>query len=305
MMELSTVHPAESSRPWMAYRAKEKAISDADTAPWTVEQVISFHRSLERTPGNHRDLWYLAIDHLRDLAHDLENSDTSIASTLLGLGETEVRKVIGNACRDRGRLRYSVTQESELADARMPDIQFHRAGMGSVPCELKLAESWTGPSLFERLEVQLCGDYLRDRQSDRGIFLLVYGGGKQSWFDPSGRPIKGFVALVEALQEQWSTISPRFPEVEDIRVIGIDLTKRGIDTRTRLTGKARTSRTGAKTAKTAKVVKAAKVVNTLPNTAATKGGAGPQAASGNAKQGKLVERSAGKKEPPSSGRRAR
>lgn len=242
MMELSAVHPAESSRPWVAYRAKEKAIADADMAPWTVEQVISFHRNLERTPRNHRDLWYLAIDHLRDLAHDLENSDTSIASTLLGLGETEVRKVIGNACRDRGRLRYSVSQESELADAKMPDIQFHRAGMGSVPCELKLAESWTGPSLFERLEVQLCGDYLRDRQSNRGIFLLVYGGGKQSWFDPNGRPIKGFLALVEALQEQWSTISPRFPEVEDIRVIGIDLTKRSIDTRARLAGKTGTPR---------------------------------------------------------------
>jgi len=251
MMELSALHPAETSRPWIAYRAKEKAIADADTAPWTVDQVISFHRNLERTPASHRDLWYLAIDHLRDLAHDLENSDTSIASTLLGLGETEVRKVIGNACRERGRLRYSVSQESELADSKMPDIQFHRAGMGSVPCELKLAESWTGPSLFERLEVQLCGDYLRDRQSNRGIFLMVYGGGKQSWIDPNGNPIKGFLALVEALQEQWSTISPRYPEVEDIRVIGIDLTKRGIDTKTRLTGKARKAR------KTSKAVKSA------------------------------------------------
>ena len=33
--------------------------------------------------------------------------------------------------------------------------------------------------------------------------------------------------LVVALQEHWLTIAPRFPDVEDIKVIGIDLTKRG------------------------------------------------------------------------------
>ena len=36
----------------------------------------------------------------------------------------------------------------------------------------------------------------------------------------------GFVGLVEALQSRWTAIAHRFPKVEDIRVIGIDLTKR-------------------------------------------------------------------------------
>jgi hypothetical protein len=56
------------------------------------------------------------------------------------------------------------------------DLRFHGAVFdGPVRAELKLADKWTGPHLFERLEVQLCGDYLRDKRSSRGIFLLGRG----------------------------------------------------------------------------------------------------------------------------------
>jgi hypothetical protein len=241
MMDISTAHPSEQSRPWIAFRAREKATADADIAPWSVEQVLSFHNSMERTPRNHRDLWYLAIDRIRDYGHDLEHGDTSTAASLLKFYETAIRQFIGNALRDRAQARYSISQESELADAKKPDIQFHGAGFGSVPCELKLADRWTGPCLFERLEVQLCGDYLRDRQSDRGIFLLVYAGGQERWVHRNGTQILGFPALVEALQNYWLTISPQFPGVEDVRVMGIDLTQRGIDGKARLGTKPQTA----------------------------------------------------------------
>ena len=234
MMEISTAHPSEHSRPWLAFRAKEKATADADMAPWSVEQVLSFHNSMERTPRNHRDLWYLAIDRIRDYGDDLEHGDTSTAESLLEFDERKIRQFIGNELLNRAQARYSISQESELADAKKPDILFHGAGFGSVPCELKLADRWTGPSLFERLEVQLCGDYLRDRQSDRGIFLLVYAGGQKRWVHPNRTQIRGFAALVEALQSYWLTISPQFPGVEDVRVMGIDLTQRGIDGKARL-----------------------------------------------------------------------
>ncbi|MBL8264196.1 MAG: hypothetical protein JNM58_17430 [Xanthomonadaceae bacterium] len=249
MMEISAAHPSEQSRPWMAYRAKEKAIADADMAPWSVDQVLSFRDRLERTPRNHREMWDLAIDRIRDYGYDLEHGDTSIAQSMLELDERAIRQFIGNALKERAQSRYTISQESELADAKKPDIQFHGAGFGSVPCELKLAERWTGPSLFERLEVQLCGDYLRDRQSNRGIFLLVYAGGQKRWAHPNGTQIKGLKALVEALQNYWLTISPQFAGVEDIRVMGIDLTQRGID------GKARAGEKRAKATPTKKTKK--------------------------------------------------
>lgn len=97
---------------------------------------------------------------------------------------------------------------------------------GPVPVELKLADKWTGSQLFERLENQLCGDYLRDVRSSCGIFLLVNHGGKKTWAPPGSKRVS-FNALVTALQQHWETLAPQYPNVEDIKVIGIDLTKRG------------------------------------------------------------------------------
>jgi hypothetical protein len=42
-----------------------------------------------------------------------------------------------------------------------------------------------------------------------------------------GEGAGGFNDLVIALQQHWLAIAWRFPNVEDIKTIGIDLTKRG------------------------------------------------------------------------------
>jgi hypothetical protein len=252
LMDISRAHPAETARPWMAFHAKEKATLDADALAWSPRQVRDFHDRLDRTPANHRDLWYLALDRLLDLKHDLEEGDASIASILQPVDrETDIRKYIGNWCRERSGGRYVIPQEEELADAKRPDLRFHGVGFdGPVPAELKLADKWTGPHLFERLEIQLCGDYLRDKRSSRGIFGLVYHGTKPSWDLPKGGRVESFAALVEALQSHWEILAPQFPGVEDIRVIGIDLTKRGIDAKTAAARK-RKSKAVAKTSEEA------------------------------------------------------
>ncbi|MBZ4218776.1 MAG: hypothetical protein LAC69_01105 [Chlorobium sp.] len=73
---------------------------------------------------------------------------------------------------------------------------------------------------------QLCGDYLRDNRSGRGVFVLVYRGGKPHWEVPGSGIRVDFEGLTSALQEHWTQISPKFSNVDDIKVIGIDLTKR-------------------------------------------------------------------------------
>lgn len=231
LAEMARAHPEEESRPWMSFQAKAKATIDADIAAWTPAQVRDFNDHLVRTPANHRELWYLAIDRLEALKHDLEDGDASIASLLQVVEqETEFRKLIGGWCRDRAGGRYNIPQEEELADAKRPDLRFLGVGFDApVPAELKLADKWTGPHLFERLEVQLCGDYLRDVRSSRGIFVLVYLGSKTYWELPIGGRAESFDALIDALRAHWLQISNQFPGVEDIAVVGIDLTRRGSD----------------------------------------------------------------------------
>jgi hypothetical protein len=228
LQEIAQAHPAEPLRPWSAFYAHQKATADSQTSPWEPAKVVEFHESLESTPSTHRELWNLAIDRLLDLKDDLEGGDSSYAEILLLTNqETSIRKFIGKWLRDRAVGRYVVPQEEQLADDKRPDYRFQNSQTyAPVPVELKLSQNWSGPEHFERLENQLCGDYLRDVSSSCGIFLLVNNGGQVAWDSPNKGRI-GFEDLVIALQEHWLAIASKFPNVEDIKVIGIDLTKRG------------------------------------------------------------------------------
>lgn len=225
--ELAKVQPTEKTRKWIKLQAKKRAELDSDMRPWSPTQVREFNQDFERTPGNHKELADLAVLRLLDLKYDLEDGDSSIAGILQTVTlEPEMRKFIGRELGENANGRYSISQEEELADAKEPDLRFLGMGFdGPVPVELKLADNCTGPDLFERLKNQLCRDYLRDDSSNRGVFLLVYRGDKTKWKLPDGGYVV-FSNLINALQGHWRKISPKFLGVEDIRIVGIDLTLR-------------------------------------------------------------------------------
>lgn len=225
--EIAKQHPNAQSRPWLASYAKTKAEQDADFTAWSPAQVREFHEHLDRTPANHRELADLAILRLLDLKDDLENGDDSIARVLRRVEkEPEMRNFLAHQLREKALDRYTITQEEELADDKRPDLRFHGAGFDApAPAELKLADRWTGPKLFERLENQLSGDYLRDNRSSRGIFALVNLSSAKQWQLPSS-DLADFDGLVQALQNHWESIANKHSHVEDITIIGIDLTKR-------------------------------------------------------------------------------
>lgn len=229
LSEIANAHPNKSYRPWLMRLAIAKAEADADLQVWSAIQVHEFQQKVERTPNNHRDLAELANLRLLDLKDDLEDGDASVAEIVRkGVTvETEMRTYIGRELREKAFGRYNIPQEEELADGKKPDLRFLGVGFdGPVPCELKLADRWTIEELFERMENQLCGDYLRDIRSGRGFLLVVDRGEQKSWKLPGSTKRVKFDALIDALQKRWELISNRFPGVDHIEVIGIDLTKR-------------------------------------------------------------------------------
>ncbi|MDO9067598.1 MAG: hypothetical protein Q7W05_03975, partial [Deltaproteobacteria bacterium] len=227
--DIANAHPEETSRQWIMHHAKTKAEQDGDLEPWRPSQVRDFHERIERTPSNHRELAELAAPRFQDLKDDLEHGDSSVACILRTVTqEIEMRKFIGRELREKAFGRYSIPQEEEFADAKKPDLRFHGVKFDEpVPAELKLADNWTGPALFERLENQLCGDYLRDNRSRRGIFALVYRGEKTGWDMPGSDNRVDFAGLTAALQDHWKRISSNYLKIDHITIIGIDLTKRG------------------------------------------------------------------------------
>jgi hypothetical protein len=172
----------------------------------------------------------LAVLRLLDLKDDLEEGDDSIAAVVKAVSaETILRNFIGHELRSKAFARYNIPQEEQLADDKKPDLRFHGVGFDApVPVELKIADKWTGPKLFERLENQLAGDYLRDIRSGRGIFALVFRGVEKSrWEIPGVKQPVDFEGLIQALRSHWVNIASKFPDIDDITVIGIDLSKRG------------------------------------------------------------------------------
>ena len=171
----------------------------------------------------------MVVSRFTDLKEDLEDGDSSIASILAkAKEETENRKFIGNWLRDRANGKYSVPQEEEMADAKRPDIRIHVATLDApVPVELKIADTWSGPTLFERLENQLIGDYLRDRRSSCGMFVLVFRGEKSFWqTDRCPGERLSFERLVQELQTRADELVNESFKAEQVRVLGIDLTLR-------------------------------------------------------------------------------
>jgi hypothetical protein len=224
---ISESHPEARMRPWFVQQARSKAETDSERPSWSAEQVCQFGTEFERTPSNHRELFDLAVLRLLDFKHELEQGDASTASVLINIElETVLRNYIGTWCNRHSLGRYNIPQEEELPDAKRPDLRWHCITFkGPVPTELKIADNWTGPQLFERLEGQLAGDYLRDEASSRGIYLLVYRGKVKRWQLPRGE-MANFDELISALQQHWASVANTHPRVEEIKVIGIDLTKR-------------------------------------------------------------------------------
>jgi len=217
---------------WALNRAKAHAERDGDIEKWGINQVLDYQNFLESTPTTHKELFDLAVMRLDDLKAELEDGDYSIAKTLQKANEeTEMRNFIAYILDSKSNWRYTISQEEEMADAKRPDIRFKsNNGNAVIPVELKLADkNWSGEQLYERLENQLCGDYLRDEHSERGIFLLVHIGKdnkSKKWVLPNRESVN-FCDLILRLQSHWEQqLSKKFTNINGIKIIGIDLTKR-------------------------------------------------------------------------------
>lgn len=227
-MEFSENHPEEEHRPWYIHHARERAENDADSTPWKADDFAAFEKSAKRRPQNHQEVFDLSRSRLLDIKHHLEHGDDSQASAMVEIDkETIHRNYYVKEFRDRNNGFYTVTPEEELADKKRVDLRIHGSGLDHpVPIELKLAGNWTGDAHFERLENQLIGDYLRDMRSSRGIFLIVNRGKKKKRWDTKDGKRRNFSQLISALQEHAEKLLKTLPGIEEVQVIGIDLSIR-------------------------------------------------------------------------------
>jgi hypothetical protein len=229
LRELAEGHPNESARAWMLRLACERIEKDGDIEDWSDDQLCEFDTNQLMTPATNAQLYSIAVQRVADIRLWLEDGDDSPSRTWQRVeAETEMRNLITGRLNDLANGRYSCAQETEMPNAQRPDIWVQRPGLTSVPIELKLLDNgWSGPDLCERLRNQLAGDYLRDEGGGRGIMLLVWQGrAPDRRWQIEGRLVE-LDGLEEALQEYWHSIAHHWPAVEEVKIVVIDLVRRG------------------------------------------------------------------------------
>jgi hypothetical protein len=229
LRELAEDHPNISARAWMLRLACERAEKDGDIEDWSDDQLREFDTDQSMSPATNAQLFLIAVQRLIDIQLWLEDGDDSPYKTWQRVeAEPEMRNLIAGRLNDLANGRYACSQENEMPNAQRPDIWVQRPGLTSVPIELKLLDNgWTGPSLCERLRNQLAGDYLRDEGGGRGVLLLVWQGREPDRRWQIGDRLVDLADLDDALQEYWASIAHEWPAVEEVKIIVIDLSRRG------------------------------------------------------------------------------
>lgn len=216
---------------WSESLAMTRAQLDANIGPWSVKKFKEFTTSFVIQPSSSQELFDIGKSLLEDFKDWLENGNDSRASTYARVtAEDEMRNIIAGELQSRQSVGIQFVQELTLANNQRIDIALmHSNVRRPIPIELKLLnQGWSGDKLYERLRNQLAGDYLREANSNYGIYLLVYCGSntRQSWvIDGTSVSLPN---LEQVTQGYWEKISKDFPKINDIQVLVLDLTKRSL-----------------------------------------------------------------------------
>ena len=227
--ELEEKNPNDLSRTGLLRLAFERAKWVGDIEDWSDDQLREFDSDQSMTPTTNTQLFSLTVQRLIDIKMWLESGDDSPYQTWQRPEtETEMRNLFTGRLNELANGQYSCAQENEMPNAQRPDIRVQMQGITPVPIELKILDNgWTGPKLCERLRNQLAGDYLRDKGGGRGVMLLVWQGRKPEGKRKIDKCLVGLNDLEEALQNYWHSIAQDWPNVEEVKIIVVNLVRRG------------------------------------------------------------------------------
>lgn len=208
---------------WVLHLIEQRRMRRADRPPWEPRDIQTFAREFETDPRTDRDLFAITKRRLSDIKRAVEQADISARRDLEGAPEeSRLRSWLARQLRDRSRARYTVPQEGEIDRAQRPDLRVEAPSVGVVPIEVKWADKWTGPELFERLQHQLIGQYLRAHDARYGVYCLGYKASKRDWEHPTTGLRLPFSQLVESLQARADEIVHECSGVKGVFVMGID-----------------------------------------------------------------------------------
>ncbi|GAB5606491.1 NACHT domain-containing protein [Sideroxyarcus sp. TK5] len=213
------------SHDWILHLLDERKNLLADVTHWEAKDVRVFAKEYRSEPRSDYQLFRLVTRLLVDIKFHVESSENAANRLWIREGDLEAdfRGMLQDRLSERSLGWFNVVQEKEVDRKERPDLAIERNGLNSLPIEVKLAERWPASVLFERLENQLVGQYLRPANIRHGLYVLGNTVTSKHWKMPgSGRKVD-FHELISLLQERARSLqTERRAHVDGIEVIGID-----------------------------------------------------------------------------------
>lgn len=197
--EAPTAHMLEA----LAVRIAERA---ALPHPWTTAQFVEFSGDPMAVPvDDEQSLWRRVRRDTRSAVQNVLTGRFHVGELLKRGKERDMQLWLARELELLSQQAYSVQRESELADRTMPDVRAETP-RHTATLELKVADDRKVESLLFDLEWQLKGDYLRDKKSNHGIFVVMHQGSRAKF------PFQG---LSLSFEEVRQVLVKRAAEITD------------------------------------------------------------------------------------------
>lgn len=136
--------------------------------------------------------------------------------------EAHFQRLLASELNHHARARYSVTVESQTAEAKRRDILCSKDEW-RASIELKMSARWDLTDYLVALEDQLVGQYMRHNKATTGFLVVVLQAKGRQWTDPKTRKKLNFQQVLAILSAKAQELEGR-DRTRYLRVIGIDAT---------------------------------------------------------------------------------
>lgn len=136
--------------------------------------------------------------------------------------EGHFQRLLASELSHHARDQYSVTLESETAEAKRRDVLCSKNDW-RASIELKMSERWNLNDYLVALEKQLVGQYMRHNKATIGFLVLVLQTKGRQWMEPTSQKKINFQQVLEILSAKAQELEAKY-RTHFLRVIGIDAT---------------------------------------------------------------------------------
>lgn len=195
----------------------------AAAACWRPERLRDLYKIFDSAPASEAQLFEQVIGRLEEIRTTVEEGPFSERVLFrTGMPEKHLQLWLAAKLQDTQNLRFSVHREEEVDDDKRTDIQCACAA-GKVCVEIKPLDKTRGYSatslVEDTLKRQIVGQYLKGRNTSRGILVLMQLDDKR-WEVPK-KTAGSFKELVEHVQSEAKKVKASDSSVAELLVFGI------------------------------------------------------------------------------------